>query len=175
VWPLEYPQCSGARQSPINLQSDDMYRLVVPEQLRWHGYWDRPRNLTLTNNGHTSWFILFYTVENKFWSRDDQLYRTSMYVLSVQLSGRWELVPYISGGPLEGEYVFSQLHFHWGTSDNIGSEHTVGNFRYLAYLLIQVELSLTVKEKSHCRIVTPSVGCNTEGALKRATGASYPN
>jgi len=58
-----------------------------------------------------------------------------MYVLSVQLSGSWELVPYISGGPLEGEYAFSQLHFHWGTSDNIGSEHTVGNFRYLAYLL----------------------------------------
>ena len=58
-----------------------------------------------------------------------------MYVLSVQLSGSWELVPYISGGPLEGEYTFSQLHFHWGTSDNIGSEHTVGNFRYLPYLL----------------------------------------
>jgi carbonic anhydrase len=54
VWPLEYPECSGARQSPINLESDGMYRLVVPEKLHWHGYWARPHNLTLTNNGHTS-------------------------------------------------------------------------------------------------------------------------
>jgi hypothetical protein len=68
VWPLEYPQCSGARQSPINLESDDMYHVVVSEQLSWHGYWDRPLNLTLTNTGHTSWFILFCSVENKFWS-----------------------------------------------------------------------------------------------------------
>jgi len=69
MWPLEYPQCSGARQSPINLESDDMYRLVLPEQLRWHGYWDQPRNLTLTNNGHTSWFLLFYYAENVFLSQ----------------------------------------------------------------------------------------------------------
>lgn len=54
VWPLEFPQCSGARQSPINLEADDMYRLVVSNRLRWHGYRTRPRSLTLTNNRHTS-------------------------------------------------------------------------------------------------------------------------
>ncbi|PNF35599.1 hypothetical protein B7P43_G02400 [Cryptotermes secundus] len=102
VWPLEYPQCSGARQSPINLEADDMYRLVVSKQLRWHGYRTRPHSLTLTNNRHT-----------------------------IQVSGKWKMTPSISGGPLEGEYTFSQLHFHWGSSDTIGSEHTVRNVRYL--------------------------------------------
>ncbi|KAE8745600.1 hypothetical protein FOCC_FOCC007711, partial [Frankliniella occidentalis] len=28
------------------------------------------------------------------------------------------------GGPLDGTYKFSQLHFHWGPSDSEGSEHT---------------------------------------------------
>ncbi|XP_069687668.1 carbonic anhydrase 2-like [Periplaneta americana] len=104
VWPLDYPQCGGSKQSPINLESNDMYRLVVPEQLQWHGYWTRPRNLTLVNNGHT-----------------------------IQVSGSWgsrDLSPWISGGPLDGEYKFSQLHFHWGSDDSIGSEHTVSNVSF---------------------------------------------
>jgi carbonic anhydrase len=39
----------------------------------------------------------------------------------------------MSGGPLESEYSFSELHFHWGSTDDVGSEHTVGNVRYLTY------------------------------------------
>ena len=31
----------------------------------------------------------------------------------------------ISGGPLDGEYQFAQLHFHWGSDSGKGSEHTV--------------------------------------------------
>ena len=31
----------------------------------------------------------------------------------------------ISGGPLDGEYQFAQLHFHWGSDNGKGSEHTV--------------------------------------------------
>ena len=33
--------------------------------------------------------------------------------------------PHVSGGGLEGTYKFHQLHFHWGTSDAVGSEHSV--------------------------------------------------
>lgn len=33
-----------------------------------------------------------------------------------------ERKPTLSGGPLKGEYIFSQLHFHWGDSDDHGSE-----------------------------------------------------
>lgn len=31
----------------------------------------------------------------------------------------------LSGGQLNGTYQILQLHFHWGSNDNIGSEHTI--------------------------------------------------
>merc|ERR1711974_228809 len=34
------------------------------------------------------------------------------------------------GGPLNGKYHFTQLHFHWGSDDTVGSEHTVDGFRF---------------------------------------------
>lgn len=42
------------------------------------------------------------------------------------LSGKWNQErPYVSEGPFLGNYVFSQLHFHWGHNDAEGSEHTI--------------------------------------------------
>ena len=35
----------------------------------------------------------------------------------------------LSGGPLEGEYKILQLHFHWGSDDSRGSEHTLNGER----------------------------------------------
>ena len=35
----------------------------------------------------------------------------------------------IKGGPLEDEYQFVQLHFHWGSENGVGSEHTVDGQR----------------------------------------------
>lgn len=31
----------------------------------------------------------------------------------------------ISGGPLPGVYEFTQLHFHWGGNDSLGSENKI--------------------------------------------------
>ena len=36
----------------------------------------------------------------------------------------------MSGGPLAKPYQLLQLHFHWGSSDRRGSEHTVNNRRF---------------------------------------------
>jgi carbonic anhydrase len=33
----------------------------------------------------------------------------------------------VSGGPLHGIYAFTQLHFHWGNNDSVGSEDTINN------------------------------------------------
>ena len=44
-----------------------------------------------------------------------------------------------SGGPLKPdlEYLFKQFHFHWGSSDDTGSEHKVnGNFYPLEMHLV---------------------------------------
>jgi hypothetical protein len=35
--------------------------------------------------------------------------------------------PGISGGPLKNHYRLKQFHFHWGASDESGSEHAVDN------------------------------------------------
>ena len=37
---------------------------------------------------------------------------------------------YMSGGPLNGTYVFEQLHFHWGENDREGSEDLINNHSY---------------------------------------------
>ena len=34
------------------------------------------------------------------------------------------------GGPLEQTYKLLQLHFHWGTKDSQGSEHTFNEKRF---------------------------------------------
>ncbi|XP_047001320.1 carbonic anhydrase 4-like [Schistocerca americana] len=43
------------------------------------------------------------------------------------VSAKWraKVRAHLTGGPLLGRYVFSQLHFHWGQQDTEGSEHTL--------------------------------------------------
>ena len=38
--------------------------------------------------------------------------------------------PSFTGGGYSDRYVFQQLHFHWGSDDNSGSEHTVDGRAY---------------------------------------------
>lgn len=38
----------------------------------------------------------------------------------------------LSSGPLEGEYNVAQFHFHWGKTDDEGSEHTLYGKKYAA-------------------------------------------
>ena len=38
--------------------------------------------------------------------------------------------PKISGAGLPGTFKLAQFHFHWGTTDSDGSEHTVDGEAY---------------------------------------------
>merc|ERR1719412_309905 len=60
---------------------------------------ERLTNGTFQNNGHTAQLDVVATLP------DD--------------------VGVLSGGPLDGEYKILQLHFHWGSNDSLGSEHTL--------------------------------------------------
>ncbi|KAJ8010135.1 hypothetical protein DPEC_G00071840 [Dallia pectoralis] len=40
----------------------------------------------------------------------------------------------LTGGPVSGTYRLKQFHFHWGASNNRGSEHTVAGTKYAAEL-----------------------------------------
>ncbi|CAG0900314.1 unnamed protein product [Darwinula stevensoni] len=39
-------------------------------------------------------------------------------------------IPNMSGGGLPGEYAFDRLHFHWGSTEDRGSEHTLHGTRF---------------------------------------------
>lgn len=54
--------------------------------------------------------------------------------------------PVLTGGPLSGTYRLRQIHFHWGSNDEAGSEHAVDGMKYAAevrlYMDSPVPLSL---------------------------------
>ncbi|XP_048268707.1 putative carbonic anhydrase 3 [Bombus terrestris] len=93
-----------ALESPIDLDIARM-RVIELDPLKWIGIDIAPRKLKLTNTG-----------------------------LTVILSAKWpQACPYLSGGPYEGNYVFAQIHFHWGENEMKGSEHSVDGARFEIY------------------------------------------
>jgi carbonic anhydrase len=41
---------------------------------------------------------------------------------------------YVSGGGLDGNYIFNQVHLHWGSTNDVGSEHRVNGWVFPAEL-----------------------------------------
>lgn len=99
TWGQQYPMCYGANQSPVDIPwryGDSV--MVRPGELRWNNYRNVPNSMRISNTGHT-----------------------------IEIHPTWRnnaYRPFLSGGPLRGQYVVEQFHFHWGQSNNVGSEHT---------------------------------------------------
>ncbi|XP_069687669.1 carbonic anhydrase-like [Periplaneta americana] len=93
----------GNCQSPIDISSSFCSEcpLHFRRPLKYDGYWG-DATAVIINNGHT---------------------------VSISLEGT-DCNPTLSGGPLNGEYVFSSAHFHWGDDDEEGSEHTINSRSY---------------------------------------------
>lgn len=66
-----------------------------------------PKSVSVSNNGHT--FVLRMNFAEK--------------VL-------------LEGGPLKGSYVVESIHWHWGNTDDAGSEHVMDGKRYSAEMHI---------------------------------------
>jgi len=95
-WSDAYSQCKGKHQSPINIDSEHVDRIVM-SPLKLQGFYYTEGETILTNNGHTAMMTTNATT-----------------------------LPTISGGPLgNSKYIFSQLHFHWGKDDMHGSEDEI--------------------------------------------------
>ncbi|XP_034248740.1 carbonic anhydrase 7-like [Thrips palmi] len=99
-WADTYKTCRGKYQSPIDIDEHHVTRVHLPP-IRYEGFETPPLSSTITNNGHT-------------------------VLLKLNMSEPAT----ISGGPLKGKYVFSQLHWHWGTNDSFGSEDLINNHSY---------------------------------------------
>ncbi|KAK0098510.1 hypothetical protein PV326_007577 [Microctonus aethiopoides] len=99
-WGDSYNGCVGKHQSPINIEEHIVTNVTLP-LLKFIGL-DHARDAYLTNNGHTA-------------------------VLRLNDSGP----AMITGGPLGSvQYVFEQLHFHWGENDLEGSEDLINNHSF---------------------------------------------
>lgn len=96
TWVEHYPGCGMSLQSPIDLPDADKLIPVQSEPLKLMGYGQVPEKQHLSHEGYTA-----------------------------QLEGTYVKMPTISGGLLDDVYSFSQLHFHWAESEDLGSEHTV--------------------------------------------------
>ncbi|GBM27406.1 Putative carbonic anhydrase 3 [Araneus ventricosus] len=107
-WPKMLKSCGGSQQSPVDIDTDDALKSAFLKPIEFHGY-DKPlKNAVILNNGHT---VLIKTGKNSN-------------------------PPFIKGGGLGGKYTFRQLHFHWGSSNNKGSEHRIDGKTYPAELHI---------------------------------------
>jgi len=47
--------------------------------------------------------------------------------------------PFISGTAVNNEkFVFDSLHFHWGDTDSVGSEHSLNNVKFSGEVCIHL-------------------------------------
>ncbi|XP_046677187.1 uncharacterized protein LOC124365259 isoform X2 [Homalodisca vitripennis] len=91
----------GEKLSPINLSIREATLVQLPP-LNWAHYYSTPTSMLVQNTGFT-----------------------------VMIHAKYEHeMPYISSGPLTDNYVFSQIHFHWGEHNETGSGHAVDGIRY---------------------------------------------
>jgi len=116
-WGTEFEGCNGLSQSPIDIPAPpdsptpegsplvmtnyDKVRIQSLSNDEEHYETGKKRLTkgTFQNNGHTAQLDVVATLP------DD--------------------VGLLTGGPLDGEYKILQLHFHWGSNDSVGSEHTL--------------------------------------------------
>ncbi|XP_020299957.1 carbonic anhydrase 1-like isoform X2 [Pseudomyrmex gracilis] len=103
TWKDLYPESKGSNQSPINITTRLAVVVQPVEPLRWSNYNTVPMSMTIANDGHT-----------------------------VILRAYWPSIgwPQLQGGPLTDTYDFFNIIFHWGPSDEEGSEHTLDYVRY---------------------------------------------
>ncbi|OXA61604.1 carbonic anhydrase 2 isoform X2 [Folsomia candida] len=95
---------TGKVQSPVDFNTENISENRTQVRLRFNqAYFDVQNRFYAKNNGHT---------------------------LQVQLEQDLSSKLVMDGDGLKGNYVFSQFHFHWGSTDDKGSEHTVGGKSY---------------------------------------------
>lgn len=74
---------------------------------------------------HFSWFLWYWCKVRGECSIRDVQFRTNWPETCVCSAA-------LTDGPITGTYRLKQFHFHWGASDDKGSEHTVAGTMYPA-------------------------------------------
>ncbi|XP_014694616.3 carbonic anhydrase 2 [Equus asinus] len=103
-WHKDFPIAKGQRQSPVDINTKAAVHDAALKPLAVH--YEQATSRRIVNNGH-SFNVEFDDSQDK---------------------------AVLQGGPLTGTYRLIQFHFHWGSSDGQGSEHTVDKKKYAAEL-----------------------------------------
>nr|4CNV_A Chain A, CARBONIC ANHYDRASE 2 [Bos taurus] len=103
-WHKDFPIADGERQSPVDIDTKAVDQDPALKPLAL--VYGEATSDRMVNNGH-SFNVEYDDSEDKAVLKD---------------------------GPLTGTYRLVQFHFHWGSSDDQGSEHTVDRKKYAAEL-----------------------------------------
>uniref|UniRef100_A0A8C1WYP4 carbonic anhydrase n=1 Tax=Cyprinus carpio TaxID=7962 RepID=A0A8C1WYP4_CYPCA len=127
-WAESFPIANGPRQSPIDIVPTQAQNDPSLKQLKLK--YDPATAKGILNNGHS--FQVDFT--------DDDNSST------------------LAGGPVTGIYRLRQFHFHWGSSDDKGSEHTIAGTKFPCEVM-RLSLSHTITPSTTLQLKKPSFYC----------------
>lgn len=96
-WRNKMPQCGGTRQSPVDINDNEAITVKKHTELHFNDY-NTSINVVLKNNGKTV-----------------KMDPVSAHNVTVEAQGIY----------LQGKFTLEEVHFHWGNTMSMGSEHKV--------------------------------------------------
>ncbi|KAF5926364.1 hypothetical protein HPG69_011497 [Diceros bicornis minor] len=142
-WVKLYPIANGSKQSPIDIKTSETKH--DPSLKSFSVSYNPATAKEIVNVGHS-----FHV---NFEDSDDR---------SV-----------LKGGPLSDSYRLCQFHFHWGSTDDYGSEHTVDGVKYSAELHLVHWNS--AKYSSRAEAISQADGLAIIGVLMKGKKAPFTN
>eukprot|EP01084_Bolivina_argentea_P016646 31127_1 len=118
-WTIEYPECGGSHQSPIDIQIDNSTTCNQPIELVWHS---SQRHFAIRNNGHSLQAFAFDVDQEPGGEVSGLSVLNHVNDTDIILNNAWYNT-YTS--PVNEKYCFDSMHFHWGKTSESGSEHTI--------------------------------------------------
>ncbi|CAG5907289.1 unnamed protein product [Menidia menidia] len=141
-------KCADERQSPIDIVSEKAQFDEKLKSFKFKGFDNKHAIKYITNTGHA--------------------------VKCVLKDGLVE----VSGGGLEHDYSTLQFHFHWGTANSNGSEHTMDSKRYPMEMHIvnkRKDLTLDKALKTHDGLAVLGFFIEASQSSKSSSGGSHTN